>query len=77
MAAPESAAMLEYLFEHQLREEYRHVHHWSVGDVLMWDDIGTLHDAVADYGAHQPRRMHRCQVMADRVLAEPLYARAR
>lgn len=63
--------LLAFLFEHQLREEYRHVHQWSVGDVLMWDDIGTLHDAVADYAAHQPRLMHRCQVMADQVLANP------
>jgi taurine dioxygenase len=76
MPPPESAAMLAYLFEHQLREEYRHVHHWRVGDVLMWDDIGTLHDAVADYGAHQPRRMHRCQVMADHVLARAMHGPA-
>ncbi len=65
----ESDALLETLFRHQLRPEYRFVHRWSEGDVLMWDDIATLHDAVADYGPDRRRRMHRCQVMADRVFA--------
>lgn len=69
LAPAESDALLDMLFTHQLRDEYRHVHHWTPGDVLMWDDIGTLHDAVADYGPQQPRLMHRCQVMADQVLA--------
>ena len=36
-------------------------------DVLMWDHIGTLHNAVADYGPDEHRLMKRCQVMADRV----------
>ena len=76
MAPDESDELLRLLFAHQLRDEYRHVHQWTAGDVLMWDDIGTLHDAVADYAAHQPRLMHRCQVMADQVLANPLHARA-
>ena len=69
LAHEESDALLARLFEEQLRDEYRHVHHWTRGDVLMWDDIGTLHDAVADYGPGDRRRMHRCQVMADRVAA--------
>ena len=64
----ESDALLELLFREQLRDEYRHEHRWTRGDVLMWDDLATLHDAVPDYGPHQRRRMHRCQVMADRVM---------
>lgn len=35
----------------------------------MWDDIGTIHRAVADYG-DRPRLMRRCQVMAGRILAQ-------
>jgi taurine dioxygenase len=70
MAPHESDELLQLLFAHQLREEYRHVHQWTPGDVLMWDDIGTLHDAVPDYGPHQPRLMHRCQVMADGTSAQ-------
>ena len=38
---------------------------------MMWDNIGTLHMAIADYGPHQPRLMQRCQVMADRIFERP------
>ena len=30
----------------------------------MWDNIGTVHNAVADYTADEPRYMRRVQVMA-------------
>lgn len=65
----ESDEVLEFLFEHQLKKEYLYEHHWTEGDLLVWDDIGTLHKAVADYGPHQHRLMRRCQAMADRVFA--------
>jgi taurine dioxygenase len=62
----ESDEMLEFLFEHQLRPAYRYTSRWQTGDVLMWEDIGTVHNAVADYGPHERRLIKRCQVMADR-----------
>ncbi|MGE0718930.1 MAG: TauD/TfdA dioxygenase family protein [Alphaproteobacteria bacterium] len=71
--AAESERMLEYLFAHQLRPEYRHVHDWTEGDVLMWDDICTLHYARPDYGPDEPRFVRRCQVMADRAF-DPAFA---
>jgi Taurine catabolism dioxygenase TauD, TfdA family len=45
----------------------RYTHHWTAGDVLMWDDIGTLHNAQADYSPDEHRLIKRCQVMADRI----------
>ena len=63
----ESDRMLEFLFEHQLQDKYQYVHQWTEGDVLAWDHIGTLHQAIADYGPDEPRLMKRCQVMADRI----------
>jgi len=62
----ESDETLEFLFEHQLKPEYRYVSRWQEGDVLMWEDIGTIHNAVADYGPEEHRLIKRCQVMADR-----------
>ncbi len=64
MDEPESGEILDFLFRHQERAEYLHAHHWSEGDVLMWDNIGTVHNAVADYLAEEPRMMRRMQVMA-------------
>ncbi len=66
MSEKESDAMLGLLFEHQLRPEYRYTFHWQEGDVLLWEDIGTIHNAVADYGPHEHRLIKRCQVMANR-----------
>jgi taurine dioxygenase len=60
----ESAQTLKFLFEHQLEREYRYAFHWQEGDVLMWEDIGTIHNAVADYGPGEHRLIKRCQVMA-------------
>jgi len=62
----ESDATLEFLFAHQLKPEYRYSFQWSEGDVLMWEDFGTIHNAVADYGPDEPRLIKRCQVMATR-----------
>ncbi|MFC7692564.1 TauD/TfdA dioxygenase family protein [Paeniroseomonas aquatica] len=60
----ESDAMLEYLFRHQAQEKYLYSHAWTPGDLLMWDNIGTCHNAVADYRADEPRYILRVQVMA-------------
>ncbi len=62
----ESDEILNFLFNLQLRAEFHYEHRWRVGDVLMWDNIGTLHNAIADYEAHEHRFIKRCQVMADR-----------
>jgi len=63
----DSDGMLEFLFQHQLQPKYRWTYRWSEGDLLLWDDIGTLHNAQADYGPDEHRLIKRCQVMADRV----------
>ena len=60
----ESGEILDFLFRHQERAEYLYAHHWTEGDVLMWDNIGTVHNAVADYLPDEPRYMRRAQVMA-------------
>jgi len=73
MAAAESDALLEILFAHQLQPRYRYAHHWAEGDVLMWDNIRTMHYAVPDYGPGEHRLVRRCQAMADRVF-EPEFA---
>ena len=30
----------------------------------LWEDIGTIHRAIADYGPEEHRLVKRCQVMA-------------
>ena len=62
----ESDEILAFLFEHQLKPEYRYSFAWTPGDVLMWENFGTIHNAVADYGPDEHRFIKRCQVMATR-----------
>ena len=64
----ESDDMLEFLFAHQTKSDYRYANRWHEGDVLMWDNMRTIHNAVADYRADEPRYIKRCQVMATRFL---------
>ncbi len=59
----ESDELLDILYRHQEQDKYLYSHHWTAGDVLMWDNIGTMHNAISDYGDN-PRYMRRVQVMA-------------
>ncbi len=63
----DSDAMLAFLFGHQLQARYRYRHSWTENDVLIWDDLCTMHNAWPDYGPDEHRLIKRCQVMADRV----------
>ena len=71
----ESERMLDFLFAHQTQAKYRYAARWRVGDVLMWDNMGTIHNAVADYGPDEHRLIKRCQVMATRFFDEQTGAR--
>ena len=70
----ESERTLAMLFAHQLQPKYQYTHRWTERDVLVWDHIGTLHNAIADYGPDEHRLMKRCQVMADKIF-DPAFLR--
>lgn len=74
MGERDSEEMLAFLFRHQLQPRYRYTHRWTENDVMIWDDICTLHNAWPDYGPDEHRLIKRCQVMADRVF-DPEFAR--
>ncbi len=71
MAADDSARLLDDLFAHQLLPKFRYRHDCTPGDVLAFDNIRTLHRAVADYIPGERRLLRRCQVMADEMFAMP------
>ena len=62
----ESDEVLAFLFAHQTKPEYQYVFSWTPGDLLLWEDIGTIHNALPDYEPHEHRLIKRCQVMATR-----------
>jgi taurine dioxygenase len=69
MPDAQSSEMLAYLFAHQEQEKFFYAHQWTEGDVLMWDNIGTVHNAVSDYHPEETRYMRRLQVMATKDYA--------
>jgi taurine dioxygenase len=66
----ESDELLGYLFKHQEKPKFFYAHQWTEGDVLMWDNIGTVHNAVPDYRPDEPRYIRRIQVMATKGYAK-------
>jgi taurine dioxygenase len=69
MAEAESSELLAVLFAHQEQEKFFYAHQWAEGQVLMWDNIGTVHNAVPDYRPDETRYMRRLQVMATKDYA--------
>ena len=63
----ESAALLDFLYQHATRDEYIYRHHWQPGDLIVWDNRCVMHRAVTDYTAD--RYMHRATVIAGRPAA--------
>jgi taurine dioxygenase len=65
LSAPESARILTYLFDLINRPDHHMRVKWHPGMVVIWDNRGTQHYAVADYLPHR-RVMHRVAVVTDR-----------
>jgi taurine dioxygenase len=70
MDRAESDELLAYLFKHQEQDKFFYAHQWAEGDLLMWDNIGTCHNAVPDYRPDEPRYIRRLQVMATKDYAK-------
>lgn len=58
MTAEESAGLLDYLYQHQVRPEFMGRVRWAPNQLTMWDNRATLHFAVNDYPG-QRRLLHR------------------
>ena len=65
----ESDAILGFLFKHQTRHEFVYRHHWRPGDVVMWNNRCTLHQAINDYGPADRRLMHRTTIRGEAPLS--------
>ena len=62
LSAPESARLLTYLFDLINRPDYHMRIRWQPGMIVIWDNRGTQHYAVADYLPHR-RVMHRGEIV--------------
>ena len=65
MTDEESAPLLNYLFQHQVRPEYTCRFAWRVGSIALWDNRCAQHNPVNDYHGYR-RVMHRITLAGDR-----------
>ena len=64
MSEEESAPLLAYLFQHQIRPEFTCRFRWRVDSLALWDNRCALHNPVNDYHG-QRRLMHRITLAGD------------
>jgi taurine dioxygenase len=65
MTEEESAPLLGFLFQHQIRPELTCRFSWEVGSLALWDNRCAQHNPVNDYHGHR-RVMHRITLAGDR-----------
>lgn len=65
MTAEESAPILDYLFQHQVRPEFTCRFRWRPGSIAFWDNRCAQHNPVNDYHGYR-RVMHRVTLAGEK-----------
>jgi taurine dioxygenase len=61
----ESTPLLEFLHQHQRKEEFTCRFNWHPGSLALWDNRAAMHYPINDYHGHR-RIMHRITLKGDR-----------
>jgi taurine dioxygenase len=64
MTAEESAPLLRYLYQHQVKPEHTCRFVWASGSIALWDNRCVQHNPVNDYHGFR-RLMHRITLAGD------------
>ena len=64
MAREDAWPLIEELTNHATQGRFVYYHHWRIGDVLMWDELATMHRGAGDYRPDERRVMLRTIVYA-------------
>jgi taurine dioxygenase len=59
MAKEEAWRLIEELAAHSTQDRFVYYHSWRVGDVLMWDELATMHRGAGDSRPDEHRIMLR------------------
>lgn len=68
MDMQEGPALLTKLREHATQPQFVYSHEWTEGDMILWDNTGTMHRVMA-YPDDSGRLMHRTTVRGDEPFA--------
>jgi taurine dioxygenase len=65
MTEEESAPLLQYLFQHQVKPEFTCRFAWQPGSIAFWDNRCAQHNPINDYHGYR-RVMHRITLAGDK-----------
>jgi alpha-ketoglutarate-dependent taurine dioxygenase len=68
MDPEESRILLDRLQEWSTQPRFSYRHHWQVGDMVVWDNTGTMH-RVEPYAADSGREMSRTTLVGEEAVA--------
>lgn len=71
MDPAESEALLAFLFDWTVREEFVYAHEWRLGDALLWDNASTMHRR-DPFDQTEHRLMKRTTILPDPERAVPV-----
>ena len=64
MDAAEGEALLQRMMDWATQTRFTYRHKWQLGDIVMWDNTGTMHKA-EPYAEDSGRLLHRTTVLGD------------
>ncbi len=64
----QSAELLVHLRDWATQPQFVYRHKWSVGDLVIWDNTGTMHRATP-YDPHSGRMLHRTKLEGEEAFA--------
>jgi len=67
MPVPDGRALLARLVEWAAQPDFHYKHDWQEGDLVIWDNTGTLH-RVRPYDRNSGRTMHRTSIAGDEAV---------
>ena len=77
MTNEKSEQLILELRDHSVQDDNTYYHRWRVGDVVIWDEIATMHRGAADAAPEERRVMLRTIVhpnetdLSQRVMTKP------
>jgi alpha-ketoglutarate-dependent taurine dioxygenase len=64
MGQAEGEALLQRMMDWATQPQFVYRHKWQLGDIVMWDNTGTMHKAQS-YAEDSGRLLHRTTVLGD------------
>ena len=64
MDPAEGEALLQRLMDFATQPQFVYRHQWQLGDIVMWDNTGTMHKALP-YAQDSGRLLHRTTVLGE------------